>query len=186
MPNLIDPEYVLALMLKVQPDNVPWRNTYEATAAAVAAKANEMPLYPKDPNGPALTAAIAVAVMHYESHLDPAAKGDCVEKLSNGMCKPGGRPRSFCAFQIHETNFKSLGVTKDELLSNIETCVDAGFRMMHISFGICRGKDWTIYDRLNQYATGGGACVMPTRHEGETRMRKGFALFKAVPRTNPD
>jgi hypothetical protein len=185
MLNLVDAAYVLALMLKAQPEDTAWRSTYETTATAIAAKANESPLFAGD-DGPAKTAALAVSVMWFESNFKPDATGDCEDKLPNGMCKVGARPRSFCLFQVHESNHKALGTTKERLLSDVGACVDAGFRLMKISFAMCSGKDWKTEDRLNQYATGGGVCVRPSRDEGAHRVRKGIWLFKNTPRPNKE
>lgn len=167
--------YVLALMLKLQPEaSVPWRSTYEATATAVAKAANASPLFAGD-DGPAKSAALAVSVMWFESHFKPDAAGDFVTNARGEK-----RATSFCAFQISETNFQYLGVTREQIQTDIQTCVDSGFRMMHASFKICSGSAWKLEDRLNQYATGGGACVRPKHDEGAHRVRKGIWLYAAV------
>lgn len=170
MPIPVEASYVLALMLKAQPEaGVPWRSTYESTAAAVAKAANASPLFAGE-DGPAKSASLAVSVMWFESHYKPNAEGDF----------HNGRPTSFCAFQISETNFKYLSVTRDQIQSDIQVCVDSGFRMMKASFSICSGPEWKLEDKLNQYATGGGVCLRPKHDEGAHRVRKAMWLFRAV------
>ncbi len=52
---------------------------------------------------------------------------------------------------------------------------------MHTSFKTC--STWPLDGRLNQYATGGPACVQPLHDEGGHRVRKGLWLFgQAHPR----
>lgn len=169
-------EYALQLMLKAQPtNNVPWKDTYPATAEAIAEAAAAHPLF-KGENGDKRTVSVMVAVADFESKFNPKAVGDCPDKDSNGMCVPGSEPRSFCTFQIHNSNFKFLGVTKMQLLEDTKLCATSGLRMMHKSFETCKG--WKPTELLNQYATGGGVCVRPKHDEGEHRMRKAQWLYK--------
>lgn len=169
-------EYALALMVKAQPrTNVAWANTYETTAAAIAKVASANPLYPGT-EGIKRTISVMVAVAFFESHFDPKAEGDCPDKDSNGMCVKGSVPRSFCAFQVDKSNFPFLGVTKDEILGDVEVCARSGLRMMKESFRLCKG--WKPDELLNQYATGGSVCVRPRRDEGEHRMRKAQWLYR--------
>lgn len=175
---MVGAEQALAMMLKAQPvENVPWKDTYPTTAAAFAKAANSNPLFQGE-DGPAKTLSVLVSVATFESALRPDAKGDCDKKDRNGMCLPGARPHSFCAFQIHETNFATLGVTRDQLLTDIDLCTQSALRLMRQSFRLCRGK--TDENLLNQYTTGGPVCVKPTKDEGAHRMRKAKWLFNKI------
>lgn len=190
--SLVAAAFVLEMMDEAQP-HAPWKNTYPSTAMAIATESNAWPLYPGE-DGPARTAAIMVGVAEMESHFDPKAKGDgvCLEyevrpatmfglgalyALKKPRCIKRGPPQSFCAFQVHQSNFTSLGVSEAEVLGSIETCTRSALRMMHASFNLCGGSPWTPFDLLNQYATGGGVCVRPLHDEGEHRMRRGMWLY---------
>jgi len=175
---MIDPSWVLALMLKAEPNHEqsPWRDTYASTAAAIARAADKHPL-PLGDDSAERTAAMLVGVAFYESHFQQDAEGDRI-KLAGGAL---GRARSVCAMQIHETNFAAMKVTRGELMGNIQRCVDTGLEMLHISFSVCRGKP--LEQRVAHYAGGGNGC--PTNGEAtsksEHRVRKALELFKAVP-----
>ena len=168
----VEASFVLEMMLKAEPRPTPWHDTYMSTAQAVAKSANKYPLFAGD-DGPAKSAALAVGVMWFESHFEPKAKGDrqCLERDARGDCLKRGEPQSLCAFQVGVSNFKGLGVTEESILGDIQVCSDSGFRMMRTSFSICSGGDWTIEDRLNQYATGGSVCQRPFHDEGGHRVR---------------
>lgn len=175
--------YVLSLMLSGQPrENIPWADTYESSAAAIVRGVKKTQLFAGD-DAEERTAAVMVSLGVFEGSLRPDAQGDC-DKTDpvTKMCMPGSTPHSFCMFQVHESNHKALGVTKDELLSDMDKCVDAGIRMAKSSFRICSG--FPILDRLNQYATGGGKCLPKvTSDKGVHRMRKALWLFANVKRT---
>lgn len=181
----VTPGFVLAMMLKAEPAPTPWRDTYLATATAISSSANRMPLF-RGEDGPAKSAAIAVGVMWFESHFNPKAEGDrkCLVRDANGDCAKRGEPQSFCAFQVGDSNFAGLGITREKIQGDIQVCSDAGFTLMHSSFNTCSGKEWTLEDRLNQYATGGPICVKPWHDEGGHRMRKGLWLFTHTSRVN--
>lgn len=205
MTTAVDPAFVLAMMLKAEPTPTPWQDTYLATATAISSSANRIPLFPEE-DGPAKSAAIAVGVMWHESRFNPKAEGDrqCLEvepvtseqidESMNGprgtfmrpkvKCKRRGPPQSFCAFQVGKSNFGFLHTTREEILNDIQVCSDAGFTMMKKSFETCSGSEWSIFDRLNHYVTGGGICVKPKHDEGVHRMRKGLWLFAHTPRVN--
>lgn len=166
--------YVLKLMIAAQA-NAPWRSTYESTASAIADAANANPLpFPGD-NASAQTAAMLVATARFESAFKPDAEGD-FDKRADGT---RGEPNSFCLLQVGKSNFGFLGVTREQMQSDVATCVRAGLRMMHVSFTVCRGRP--IEERLNQYTTGGGACVQPTHDEGGHRVRLALWLYRRVP-----
>lgn len=191
--SLVAAAFVLDMMEQAQ-SSAPWKSTYASTASAIANEANAWPLYSGE-DGPARTAAVMVGVAEMESHFDPKARGDgeCLEHevrpatmfglgalyaTKAPRCIKKGPPQSFCAFQIHRSNFPSLGVNEADVLGSIETCTRSALRLMHASFNLCSGGSWTSLDLLNQYTTGGGVCVRPTRDEGEHRMRRAMWLYR--------
>ena len=178
---MVDPKWVLAMMLAAQP-NAPWRASYEKTAEAIAKVASAKPLFSERSGGADRTAALIVSVAWFEGTFRPDAEGDheCLERDRERRCVRKGAPRSFCTMQVHESNFRALGVTRELLTTDIEACIDAGVRMMRVSFTICRNEPED--HRLDQYATGGGGCMRPPNDEGAHRWRKGAWLFAHVPR----
>jgi len=178
--------YVLSLMLAGQPrENIAWGDTYETTAAAIARGVKANPLF-AGIDGEERTAAVLVSLGIFEGALKPNAQGDCDRTNPvTGMCVPGSKPHSFCMFQINESNFNALSVTKDEILTDMNVCVGAALRMAKASFQACSA--FPILDRLNQYATGGRRCVAKVSSDkGVHRMRKALWLFEHVPRTTSD
>ncbi len=178
--------YVLSMMLKGQPRTpiVTWGNTYESTAASIAKNVKTYPLFTGE-FAEEQTASVMVSLGIMEGSLKPDAKGDCDKTdPKTGMCEPGSTPHSFCMFQVHESNHKFLGVTRDELLTDIDKCVVAGLRMAKASFSKCAHRP--VLDRLNQYATGGDRCVaVVEKDKGIHRMRRAQWLFANSPRENP-
>ncbi len=168
---MVDPAWVLQLMLVVQP-RAPWLETYPETAAAIAAASEEEPLF-SGKKGAEKTAALLVSVAWFEGAFRPDAEGD----------HRAGKPTSFCAMQVNQSNFAALGTTREELLRNVRACVRAGLRMMRISFGVCRRE--TLEHRLDHYASGGEGCRRPARDEGAHRVRKALWLFSKHPPPEP-
>jgi hypothetical protein len=165
--------WILAAMLSMQP-NVAWKNTYEKTAEAIATEAIAYPLYPGKEDG-RRTASIFLAVGFYESNFKPDAQGDCDKTNDQGMCIAGSTPHSFCTFQVSESNYSYLGVTKTQMLEDINVCTHAAGRMMHRSYDVvCAGRP--DVDRLNQYATGGPRCL-PSVPKGRHRVLKAQWIF---------
>lgn len=167
--------WILNLILTLQP-SAPWSETYGRTAEAIARVSEASPVFAGE-DGPARTAAMLVALAWFESSFRPDAAGDCDRKQPNGMCAPGGRPRSFCLFQIGESNFAALGVTREQVQTDVDVCADAAIRMVRISFQVCRARP--LEDRLGHYASGGSSCdgVAASRN----RIRKGMWLFRSTP-----
>lgn len=150
----------LAMMLRAQP-SAPWADTYPSTAKAVAEAAHASPVFAGG-DGEQRTVALLVSMAWFESTFNPAAVGD------NG--------RSVCLFQIHETNWKWLGVTR-EALQDVRVCARTAVRMVHQSFRVCRARP--LEERLGWYAAGGPDCtrgLSPSRH----RVRKALWLFAHV------
>ncbi len=144
--------WVLALMVSAQ-SAAPWRDTYEATAEAIAAEASAHPLA----SGEQSTAALLVAVAWHESTLKPDAQGDCTKDGKSVACTTlGAQPHSFCLMQIHESNHAGLGVTRAELLADVRVCVRAGLRMLTTSMRVCAAAP--SRERLRWYAAGGSGC----------------------------
>lgn len=164
--------WVLLAMLRVQP-TAPWIDTYPSTAEAIATAATDEPLFQGE-DGAKKTAAILTSVAWYEGTFKQNAEGDHI-KLADGR---KGRPRSFCTMQIHETNFRYLGVTKDQVQEDIGVCIRSALRLMRISFTLCKQKGFEHL--LDQYTTGTGGCRAPKKNEGVHRMRKGMWLFNNV------
>lgn len=168
--------WILNVLLAMEP-NTPWKGTYESTAEAFAKYAVQMPLFQGDEDG-RKTASIFVSVAWFEGHFKPDAQGDCDKTdPKTGMCA-AGRPHSFCTFQINESNLKSFDVTKDQLLSDIDTCTRVAASIMKRSFSVC--KDRPLEDRLNWYAAGGGDCRANVP-KGRHRMNKGKWVYDRFP-----
>ena len=155
-------KWILFLMLLLEPKS-PHRATFDATAAAIAKVAADSPLF-AGPLGADRTAALMVSVAWFESRFQPDAVGD-------------GK-HSYCAFQINDSNFKALGVTKDDLQRDVLACARAAREMMRRSIQACaqRGGD----DILNHYAVGGDGCA--DSEKGRHRVRKARWLLANHPR----
>lgn len=158
-------------MIDAQP-TAPWRSTYESTAVSIARAANANPL-PFSADREERTAALLVSVAWFESAFKQNAEGDFVGVGSSR------RPTSFCLLQVAESNFRALKVTRDEVQTNIDRCVDAGLRMMHVSWAVCRGEP--LERRMDHYAAGGPTCARPRHDEGGHRIRKAQALYRRRP-----
>jgi hypothetical protein len=173
--------FVLSLMVLAVPTPTPdHRATFDTTAEAIAKASNASPLFEGD-YGAEKTAALLVALGEFESGLRPAAEGDCekTKTKTDGTCAPGGHATSFCLLQINQSNLKSLGVTREELLENVETCVSTGLRMLRTSFQICRKLP--LEDRLRWYASGQDACPgddnADAARKSRHRVRRAMWLF---------
>lgn len=112
-------KFVLAAMLKLAPG----RDHQVLAESVVRVLDANAPLFAGDP-GKRKTAGLVVAVAFRESSLRADAVGDCV----GGPCARGGRPRSFCAMQIHETSGGSPA-----LLTNADVCFTKGLAMLRVS-----------------------------------------------------
>lgn len=174
--------WVLSVMLALEPSS-PLKDTFDASAEVFAASAMKSPLFcTKQEDGSCAptdadkrkTAAFYVSVGWFEGAFQQDAKGDCDQKKPDGTCVKGATPRSFCMFQIHETNLKGLGYTKDELLTDFSKCVEAGNRLMRSSFRVCSAHP--LPDRLRWYAGGGNGC--PTN--GDAAKKSQHRVKKAV------
>lgn len=181
---MVDPTFVLAMMLKAQPA-APWRASYERTAVAIARASSARPLF-AGADGAERTAALVVSVAWFESRFQPDAEGDrpCLERDARGECSRRGEPQSFCALQVGRSNLAWLGVTRERLLEDVDACVDVGLRMMHLSFRVCRAEP--LEHRLAHYAAGGYRCPLSnedaSRKSGH-RMAKAIWLFQNTPRS---
>lgn len=175
--------WILTLMTSLAP-STPWRATYPSTALAFAASAVEKPLFDGQ-HGAAKTAALYVSIAWYEATMRPDAEGDCGSKDGRtvpsvaGRCPADTIPRSFCIFQIGGSNLAGLGLTREEIQSDITTCVRAGNVMMRRSFTLCRARP--IDDRLAWYAAGGPECGEKGSRESRHRMAKAAWLFRTEP-----
>jgi hypothetical protein len=90
------------------------------------------------------TSALLVAIAFRESSLRADAVGDHV----------GGKPTSFCAFQVHLPAGRTTaeGWTAAELLEDPDKCVAAAMRMLRISMKVCPSAP------LAWYASGPAGC----------------------------
>jgi hypothetical protein len=174
--------WILTMMLGLEP-NTPWRSTYESTADAIATSSIEAPLF-SGTAGAAKTASLLVSVAWFEGTFKPDAEGDCVDATGHRVekvpgrlgCPTGTTPKSLCVFQINTSNFAGLGVTTQELQTDVRVCTKSANRMLHRSFQICHARP--LEDRLGWYAAGGPDCsrgLTESRH----RVRKATWLFAA-------
>jgi hypothetical protein len=183
MPSIVDPAWILTLMVSREPAS-PYRDTFGATAEAIATTASREPLPGFSENE---TAALIASVAWFESRFQPNAEGDCTDaarRVSVDCRRPGAIPRSFCAMQIHETNLAGYGTSRAEILGSIDRCIVIGLRIMRESFRVCARR--ARGERLAWYAAGGGEC---SRKEDAIRKSKHrIALgdyFARLPRPAP-
>ena len=153
--------WILALLTATEP-NAPWKDTYPATATAMAESAQDEPLF-AGKDGPKKTAALYVSLSWFEARHNPRAVGD--------------HGHSFCLGQINDTNFKGLGIASGEELFDVRKCLHAVNRMVRTSFRVCARAE--LEDRLSWYAGGGDGCRvnMKSKH----RMRKALWLVATYP-----
>jgi hypothetical protein len=163
---------------------VPWASTYPTSAATMVKVAEADPLFPGE-EGVRRTLALYVALGIFESGLKPDAEGDCVTATGRavasvgGVCPTGSRGNSYCMFQVSQSNFQKLEITKDEIQSTFEICTRAMHKLVKISFGVCRSKA-SNDDRLAHYAHGGETCGGPKGEgllESQHRSRKAHWLY---------
>lgn len=169
--------WVLTLLTSLEP-NTPWKGTYLDTAQAFAEAAQSQPLF-AGPDGSRRTAAVLISVAWFEGHFKQDAQGDCDETdPKTGTCKRGSKPHSFCTFQIHESNFATYGVTKEQLLGDIRVCTATALKIMKGSMQVCASMP--LLDRLAWYTAGGDSVCRPNV-KGRHRMTKAHWLFDHFP-----
>lgn len=173
--------WALSLLVGTQPV-APWRETYEATAAAMAESANSDSLFAAD-DGPARTVAYYVSVSWFESNHNPRAEGDCRDSKGASVdCKTAGAtPHSFCLGQIHDSNFAALGVTRDALLEDVGTCVHAMHVMLKQSLHLCSARWPSEQEAWLSWYTGGGPDCETRTTKSAHRVLKAKWLFARFP-----
>lgn len=117
---------------------------YDALAEAIANRAlAEAPLFKGDDDRHR-TSALLVAIAFRESSLRANAVGDRI----------GGKPTSFCAFQLHLPHGERTaeGWSGEELLEDPYKCVTAAMHMLRISMRVCPSSP------LAWYAAGPAGC----------------------------
>lgn len=120
------------------------QRTHDRLAAAITSRAEaEAPLF-KDDDDRKRTTALLVAMAFRESSLRESAVGDHV----------GGKPTSFCAFQLHlPGGTKSAeGWTGEDLANDPEKCVTAALRLLRASIRACPKHP------IAWYASGPAGC----------------------------
>jgi hypothetical protein len=140
---------------------------HDELARAIANRVEaEAPLF-KDDEDRHRTAALLVAIAFRESSLRAAAVGDHV----------GGKPTSFCAFQVHlPWGAKTAdGWTGSDLLDDPEKCVAAAMRMLRVSVRVCPSSP------IAWYAAGPAGCESPRAQRiSRDRMAIAQRLLKDV------
>lgn len=127
--------WVLALMALMQP-RAPWRDSYAATAAAIATIVEaERPMF-EGPRGRERTAALLVSLAWFESTFQPDALGD--KGKAHGL------------YQVHGHG---------ELADPVEA-TRVALSLVRMSFVLCRARP--IEERLAWYAQGGADCSAPS------------------------
>ena len=158
--------WILVLMLALEPASK-HRATFEHTADAIAKVAAESPEWKREAQGVARTAATIVSIAWFE--------GRFVEGRPEGS---NDHNTSVCMMQVSESNFDWLGVTRSQMLGDVETCLRAGLRMVHASLLNCKARP--LEERLGWYAAGHSGCENGLK-ESRHRMQKAEWLFKRFP-----
>ncbi|HVJ89809.1 MAG TPA: transglycosylase SLT domain-containing protein, partial [Labilithrix sp.] len=124
-------DWILSLMVTLQPE-APWKDTYSATAAAIAEVVSTQPsLFADDYEGRAKTASVLVALAWAESTFKPTAVG---AHGVRGLYQVGGK-----------------GDMADPVRAT-RVALD----LVHESFRLCRAR--RVEERLAVYAAGGSSC----------------------------
>lgn len=151
--------WVLAAMSGLQP-NARWKDTYPATAEAIARVSSEAPLY-EGAQREAKTAALFVAISYYESRFRQDARG--------------GKGRWLCLMQVARENLPPGGAM--QVLKHPEACLRAALPMLQRSFKQCARHPES--DRLGLYAA--SSC-----EKGATASRGRTYMAKALLRRHAD
>lgn len=136
--------WILALLVLAAPPDAS-RPDFEEIATAIDVAAHEAALYPGE-DGVARTVAELVAVAARESHLRPGAAASDWAGFSYGL------------YQIHETNFASLGITWVDATTPLPAS-RAALKLLAESHRVCRALP--LEDQLSDYASGMGRCDVP-------------------------
>lgn len=120
---------------------------HDELASAIANRVEAEPPLFKGDEDRHRTAALLVAIAFRESSLRAAAVGDHV----------GGKPTSFCAFQVHLPWGQKTadGWSGSDLLEDPEKCVAAAMRMLRVSLQVCPSFP------IAWYAAGPAGCESP-------------------------
>jgi hypothetical protein len=127
----------------------------------------EAPLF-KDDDDRRRTAALLIAIAFRESSLNAKAVGDM----------HGGKPTSFCAFQIHLPygNKTAEGWSASELLDDANKCVTSALHMLRTSIKVCSQHP------VAWYAEGPPGCTSPRAQSiSRDRMALAHQLVTNVP-----
>lgn len=144
--------WILALMLVLQPV-APWSETYESSAAVIAAESTTHPMK-GDKNGN-YTAVVLVSVAWFESRFNPEA---------HNPKDPGGG--SYGLYQASRVPIPEVATQTAQALEMIKQ-----------SFRVCAGLP--LEKRLSWYTSGGPVCF-PTK-ESTHRMQLAMKLLKEHP-----
>lgn len=120
---------------------------HDELAAAIATQVEAEPPLFKGDDDRRRTSALLVAIAFRESSLRAGAVGDRV----------GGKPTSFCAFQLHLPwgGKTHEGWTGADLVEDPQKCVAAAMRMIRVSMRVCPSAP------LAHYAEGPAGCESP-------------------------
>lgn len=151
----VEPNWVLAKMYALDP-STPWLFTYQETAEAIAQASNADPLFSGD-DGPKKTAAVLIALAHFESKFHPNAVGDS--------------GKSFGLFQIQPpTAHVDAG-----LLQVPRNAAPIAIDLIRRSFKVCEAEP--LDARLSWYAAGHSGCRKAGLLKSEHRMQLARKLF---------
>lgn len=141
---------ILLWMTSLVP-RAPWRDTYEATAIAIAEVVEKEEALYRDDDARIKTAATLVALARFESAFDPAATGD--HGASHGL--------------FQQQRYGDL--------ADVREATRVALDQIRISFRICGRRD--IKERLGWYAAGGDGCDNPRGlQQSRSRMSLAFQL----------
>lgn len=179
-PRPVTKTDVLAMLIDAEKDATasPFWHFYAETADAIAIVSTMSPLFSGE-DGTLRTAALFASLQWFESNGNVAAEGDCKKRDTKNQCLRNasgeniGDPQSFGLYQIGRSNFRELGVTREDMTTSALAQTMAAHHMIRVSFGVCRGR--AEDDLLGQYASGGSTCG-GIRESGH-RMRKAKWLF---------
>ena len=188
---MVSAAWVSVLILSIEgassprrlPPEPPDQKIFGVVAEHIAKESTASPVFTGE-HGAEQTAALLVALFHFESGNDPKAVGDCSPKETTkfGTCMPGARGHSFGLGQINDSNFKGLGIkSSEDFLGDVGLQVRTSLRMMKSSFAICRTRP--LEERAAWYVEGSDGCPTSDRAAKLSRHRigRGIALYKAHP-----